>query len=231
MATKLGKLYVVSTPIGNRGDFTQRAVETLAKVNCLVAETPLVSKHLLHFLNVRTKLIIPFRENNRLHQLPKIIKLLQEGKTCALVSDAGYPLIADPGLMLVQAIIAKQIPMEVIPGPSAILTALVASGFSAQRFAFLGYFPRHSRQREKFWQTLLALKEIGLTSVIFFEVPSRLLSTLYFLNRKNNKLKLAIAKELTKPFAHVYRGDVETLLPQFEREKPRGEFTVVLGLK
>ncbi len=227
---KTGTLFLVATPIGNLEDLSWRSSRILKEADCIIAESLAKARRLLGFLKIKNKPIILFREDNSLRQLPKVIKMLTTGKKCALISDAGYPLVADPGLSLVQAAIAKNIALESIPGPSAVMAALVVSGFDAHRFAFLGYFPRHQRRREKFWQTLIALSKTGIKTVVFFEAPDRLASALEFLAQKDATLKVVVAKELTKKFAQIYRGQAKDLAEEFSREAIRGEITVILRL-
>ncbi len=146
MAQEPGRLYVVSTPIGNLGDFSARGVETLSSVSAVLAEDTRHSRHLLDRYGVRTPLE-SFHEHNEARATPRIIERLLAGESLALIADAGTPLLSDPGARLINAAIEARVPVTAIPGPSALLAALVVSGLPTDRFTFYGFLPRKGRER------------------------------------------------------------------------------------
>ena len=229
---KTGVLYLVATPIGNIADISERAKQTLASVDVIAAETPSRAKKLLAALDINCPKLISYRRANSGRQTIKIIGYLQKGRDVALISDAGNPLIADPGHNLVREAIFRRLPIQAIPGAAAFLVALIISGFNSQRFLFLGYFPRHPRRQRALWKQLSVLDRKLVSTVVFYEVPTRIIKMLDFLADKNAKLNIMVARELTKKFETVYRGDIGEVKQQLKREANlRGELTVVIGLR
>ncbi len=224
------KLYFVATPIGNLNDLSPRAKKILTEAEVIAAESKTRARKLLAFVKRKTSpLIIRYRQDNAPQQTTRILKFLTHGKTVALISDAGTPLIADPGRYLLNEAIARKIDFTVIPGPSAFLTALIYSGFDSQRFLFLGYFPRQPKRQRRLLRQLSKLERKLVKTLIFYETPHRLGKTLTILSQFCPRARLVIARELTKRFATIYRGRVVELKEMLTKEKKlKGEFTLVL---
>lgn len=220
-----GDLYLVSTPIGNMGDFSFRAVKVLESVAVVLAEDTRHTRHLLDHFGIRTPLA-PYHEHNEAKTTPGLIARLERGESLALVSDAGTPLLSDPGARLVRAAITAGIRVIPIPGASALLAALVASGLDVERFTFFGFLTRTGRARRE------AVDEITNSphTVILYESPNRLVGTLAELEQLGNGLRpAAVAREMTKQFEEVQRGTVGELRAYYEGHPPRGEIVLVLG--
>ena len=217
-------LYLVATPIGNLGDMTLRAIETLKSVDVVVSEDTRKTGFLLKHFEIK-KPQISFHEYNEARQLTRILDLLQEGKQVALVSNAGMPAISDPGFILVRAAIERNIPFTVIPGPTAVVMALVLSGLPAHSFTFRGFPPRKTVGRKKFFQVDLESPH----TLIFYESPFRLKAFLNDALEVFGDRQAAVANDLTKLFETVLRGTLSELCECFEAEEPRGEYTVVIA--
>jgi 16S rRNA (cytidine1402-2'-O)-methyltransferase len=220
----VGRLFIVATPIGNLGDISFRAIQVLKDVVLIAAEDTRRSQKLLAHYNISTPLISYF-EHNKITRLEKILESLETGDV-ALVSDAGTPGLSDPGYELMQAATGAGNEVVVIPGPSAPIAALISSGLPTDEFIYLGYAPRKQGERRE-W-----LAELGgeRRTVIFFEVPHRLLKTLKDLvDVLGADRTLCVCRELTKQYEEVLRGTAESALLHFETNEPRGEFTMVLG--
>ena len=225
MTDRPGILYVVSTPIGNMGDFSFRAVEVLKAVNAVLAEDTRHSRHLLDRYEIATPLV-SYHEHNEAKMTPQIVSRLQAGESFALVSDAGTPLLSDPGLRLVKAAADAGIQITPIPGASALLAALVASGLDVDRFTFFGFLTRSGSDRRQ------ALDEITATrhTVVLYESPNRVADTLGELEQRGNGDRpAAVAREMTKQFEEVRRGTVSQLRAYYEDRTPRGEIVLVIG--
>ena len=219
-----GTLYVVSTPIGNMGDFSFRAVEVLRSVSVILAEDTRHTRHLLDRFEIATP-TTAYHEHNEARATPGLVSRLKAGESMALVSDAGTPLVSDPGSRLVAAAITAEIPVVPIPGASALLAALVASGLSAERFTFFGFLTRSGRERR---EALDEISELGHTAVLY-ESPNRLADTLDELERRGGGARrAAVAREMTKQFEEVRRGTVAELRAYYEGRPPRGEIVLVL---
>lgn len=216
-------LFLVATPIGNLEDITLRALRVLGEADFVVCEDTRHSRILLEKYEIKTPLL-SFHSYSSERDLEKIIRLLAEGKNLALISDAGMPGISDPGYKLIRSALALNIQLTVIPGPSASITAVVASGLPANRFLYLGYLPLKKGRK-----TLIAsLKETPYT-IVFYESPHRILKTLGEFRETFGDRKIAVCRELTKMFEEFFRGTVSEALAYFELKKPKGEFTLVLG--
>ena len=227
----MSNFYVVATPIGNMGDITLRAIETLKNVDLILCEDTRETKKILdkHGINKPT---MSYHAQSKLSKTDKIFELLAEGKDLALVSDAGTPGISDPGAMLISKIkdSARQGLAEVqvipIPGASAVITALSASGLPTHEFTFLGFLP-HKKGRETLF------KEISLSkrTTVFYESPHRILKTLESLAKFCPDKKVCIARELTKIYEEFKTGTPAEVLEYLEKnkEKQRGEFTVLVS--
>lgn len=217
------KLYVVPTPIGNLQDITLRALETLKQVDIILAEDTRTSKVLLNHFQIATPLW-RYHQHNEHKVLENLIEEMQAGKTFALISDAGTPAISDPGFLLVRACIQHQIPVECLPGPTALIPALVDSGFPINRFVFEGFLPP-----KKGRQTLLNKLKDEERAIVFYESPHRILKTLLELkNYFEATRKICVCRELSKKFEEIVRGTLEEVALHFEKQAPRGEFVIVI---
>ena len=220
---KIGKLYLVPTPIGNLKDITLRALETLKDVDIIAAEDTRQTLKLLNHFEIK-KTLISYHKFNEQNKSDKIIDLLMEGKNVALVSDAGTPGISDPGSVIVEKCIEKMIDFEVLPGATAITTALVYSGLDTTKFLFRGFLPRENKERKMITDELMQSQE----TLIFYEAPHRLIDTLTFLLDIFGDRKIAVCRELTKLYEEIYRGTLQQAILYFIEKKPRGEFVLVL---
>jgi len=211
-------LYIVATPIGNLEDLSPRAVETLKKVDFILAEDTRVTKKLLSHFNIKTK-TISYHQHSKIERLNKILNLLRKGNNLALVSDSGTPGISDPGNKLI-AEISRELEIKIIPipGPSALTSLASVSGFPMDKFLFLG-FPPKKRKREKFFQKIKKSK----IPVIVYESPHRITKTLKELPRER---EIVVGRELTKIHETIYRGKPEEVLNQL---KEKGEFTIIIN--
>jgi 16S rRNA (cytidine1402-2'-O)-methyltransferase len=219
-----GTLYVVSTPIGNMGDFSFRAVEVLRSVNGILAEDTRHTRGLLARYEVSTPMT-SYHEHNEAKTTPALVARLVAGESLALVSDAGTPLVSDPGARLVAASIAAGIPVVPIPGASALLAALVASGIDAAQFTFFGFLTRSGAERRA---VLDEITTLGHTAVLY-ESPNRLTDTLGELEQRGNRdRRAAVAREMTKQFEEVRRGTVGELRAYYLDKPPRGEIVLVI---
>ncbi|SNZ11699.1 16S rRNA (cytidine(1402)-2'-O)-methyltransferase [Hydrogenobacter hydrogenophilus] len=211
----MGKLYVVATPIGNLKDITLRALEVLKEVNFIACEDTRRTSILLNHFNIEGKKLLSYYEPKESVQVPKIIKLL-EREDVALITDAGTPSISDPGYKLIKACIEKGIQVEVIPGPSAVLTALVGSGLPTDRFLFVGFLPR--KGLAGFFEDI---KKCEDTTIIAFESPNRILKSLEVMKEVyTDDLPVCVARELTKLHEEFIRG---TLSEVYNQLSSRGE--------
>jgi 16S rRNA (cytidine1402-2'-O)-methyltransferase len=215
-----GTLFVVASPIGNLEDVSARALRVLREVRLIAAEDTRRTARLLARYAINTP-TTSFHQHNESSKLSTLLKRLQQGEDLALVSDAGTPTISDPGQHLVRAAIEAGVRVEPIPGPSAVLAALAASGIDAETFLFLGFPPIRSKDRKLWFE---GLKGAG-RPVVFFEAPHRIRSTLSHLQRVVGDCYVTVARELTKTHEEFVRGPISTALKQLVA--PLGEFTVV----
>lgn len=229
----MSKFYVVATPIGNMGDISFRAIETLKSVDLILCEDTRVTKKLLDKYEIKKPTMsYPSDDivgkNYRQSKLAKIIESLEQGKDLALVSDAGTPGISDPGAMLVAQIRARGVLAQVIPipGPSAVIAALSASGLPTHEFTFLGFLP-HKKGRETLFKEIAKSKR----TIVFYESPHRILKTLESLQKFCPEKKVCLARELTKIYEEFKTGTAEEILEYLNKnkEKQRGEFTVIVA--
>ena len=220
-----GTLFVVSTPIGNMGDFSFRAVEVLKSVDVVLAEDTRHSKHLLDRYEITTKMSA-YHEHNEASATPALVARLANGESMALVTDAGTPLLSDPGARLVAAAIAAGVTVVPVPGASALLAALVASGLPSERFSFLGFLDRTGAGRKAALAELAALDH----TAVVYEAPSRVGATLSDLVESGmGDRPASVAREMTKQFEEVRRGTVAELAAYYNEETARGEFVIVIG--
>lgn len=219
----IGTLSVVGTPIGNLGDFTPRAAQTLQACDAVVAEDTRHTGSLLHHYGIK-KPLISCHEHNESHRIPSLLTDLAVGKHLALVSDAGMPTISDPGYRLVQAARNAGANIQVIPGVSAITTALAGSGLPTHKFLFLGFLPHKPAQRRKLLSSIATLP----FTLIFFESPYRLLKSMTDIHEILGNRQVAVARELTKKFEEFLRGDVSTVLTTLSTRTVKGEITLLV---
>ena len=217
-------LYVVATPIGNLGDITLRALEILKQVNLVAAEDTRHSGILLKHYQI-DKPLVSYHQHNEAMRTAQLIERLAAGEKIALITDAGTPGISDPGARLIRECIRRGIDFTVIPGPSSILTALVGSGFSAERFFFGGFLPVKSGQRERELRAAAARDEAS----IYFESPYRLTKTLKAGIELFPDRQLCVARELTKKFEEFRRGTAVELLAHYETRPPKGEIVLLIS--
>ncbi len=224
MATEKGTLHLVATPIGNLGDISKRALDTLAAVDWVVSEDTRKTGFLLKHFGI-SKPQISFREDNEKRTLPRVMDLLEDGKSIALVTDAGTPGISDPGYILVRAALDADIPLVAIPGPTALIPALVLSGLPVHGFTFRGFPPHKHGPRIRF----LKVDETSPHTLIFYESPYRLKAFLQDALEVYGNRRAAVANDLTKYYESVYRGTLQELVSLFENQELKGEYVVVIS--
>lgn len=218
----MGTLYVVGTPIGNLEDITVRALRILGQVDLIAAEDTRVTRKLLTRYDIETPLT-SYWEHNKLTRLQHILDTL-EHKDVALVSTAGMPGISDPGYELIKAALEKEINVVPIPGPSAVTTALAVSGLPTDSFLYLGFLPRKKGRRARLLSSLAS----ETRTIVAFETPHRLLAALEEIKETLGDRLLAATRELTKLHEEVVRGTVSEVSEHFQKNPPRGEFTLVI---
>ncbi|MGI9860964.1 16S rRNA (cytidine(1402)-2'-O)-methyltransferase [Moorella naiadis] len=220
----MASLYLVATPIGNLEDITFRALKVLREADLIAAEDTRHTRELLAHYAIHTPLT-SYHRHNLAAKTPYLLGLLREGKDIALVSDAGLPGISDPGEELVRAVITAGLTVVPVPGASAALTALVASGLPAGRFVFEGFLPRAGKERRE----RLAILAAEERTLILYEAPHRLAVTLADLARALGARQVAVARELTKKFETIWRGTLPEAASYFQANQPRGEITLVIA--
>jgi 16S rRNA (cytidine1402-2'-O)-methyltransferase len=217
-------LYIVATPIGNLGDITLRALEVLKDVDLVAAEDTRHSGILLKHYKI-DKPLISYHEHNEAMRSAQLVERLAAGETIALITDAGTPGLSDPGARLIRECIKRELPFTIIPGASSILTALVGSGFSTDKFFFGGFLPVKSGRRERELRAAAAREE----TTIFFESPYRLTKTLNACIDILPDRQLCVARELTKKFEEFRRGTAAELLTHYEAHPPKGEIVFIIS--
>ena len=215
-----GTLYIVATPIGNMGDITFRAVEILKKVRFVACEDTRRTGGLFQKLNLPSKTFISFFEGNEIEKTEYILSLLDVGNDVILVSDGGTPLISDPGFKLVRECRKKDIKVESIPGPTALITALTLSGLPTDRFLFVGFPPKKSAKRLDFFKEITGKN----LTVVFYESPHRIVESLKDLKTAFGDIELVVCREMTKIYEETLTNNISEVIKII---KPRGEFTVV----
>ena len=220
----MGTLYLVSTPIGNLEDITLRALRILREVDLILCEDTRQTKKLLDHYKIN-KPLESFFEHNEEVKIGRIVKLLEGGKNLALVSDGGTPAISDPGYRLVKNVIGRGVVIFPIPGPSAVITSLCASGFPTDRFHFVGFLPSKEGKRKNF---LEGLKSFSGT-IIAYESPMRLLFALMDLKEIFGDVPVCIAREMTKIHEEFFRGKVSEALESFKDRQVKGEITLIFS--
>ncbi|PSB29425.1 16S rRNA (cytidine(1402)-2'-O)-methyltransferase [Stenomitos frigidus ULC18] len=219
-----GTLYLVGTPIGNLEDMTFRAVRILQTVDLIAAEDTRHTGKLLHHFQVGTPQI-SYHDHNRYSRTTELLERLQQGKSIALVTDAGMPGISDPGYELVKACAEADISVVPIPGPSAAIAALIASGLPCDRFIFEGFLPAKSQARRAHLEVL----QTEPRTLIFYEAPHRIRQTLQDLLLLGADRQIVLARELTKRYEEIWRGTVAAAIAHYSSHEPQGEFTVVVA--
>lgn len=217
-------LYVVATPIGNLGDISLRAIEILKEVNLVAAEDTRHSGILLKRYEI-DKPFVSYHEHNEAMRTAQLIERLAGGENIALITDAGTPGISDPGARLIRECINRGLEFTIVPGPSSILTALIGSGFSAEKFFFGGFLPIKSGQRERELRLAAARDETS----IYFESPYRLTKTLKASVDLLPDRQICVGRELTKKFEEFRRGTASELLAHYETRPPKGEIVLVIS--
>ena len=224
-AQENGKLYLVPTPIGNLEDITIRAKKVLQEADYIAAEDTRTSGILLEKIGVHNHML-SFHKYNSKERAPELIKLMTKGAVIAEISDAGMPVISDPGYILVQECIKNNIPVVPLPGASAFTTALIASGFDAQPFTYYGFLPRKKSEQKSFFEQM---NKAQATSV-FYEAPHRLVKTLNNMSEiLDSERQIVVARELTKIHEEFIRGTITEVTNYFEQNAPRGEFVILVA--
>lgn len=218
-----GCLYLVGTPIGNLEDMSVRALRILKEADIIAAEDTRNTKKLCNYFDIETPLI-SYHEHNLIVGGEKLLTLLQEGKTIALVSDAGLPCISDPGADIVEKAIAQNFPVVPVPGPNAALSALIASGLTPQPFFFYGFLNRGKKERRQQLEQLKKRQE----TMLFYEAPHRLKETLKDMELILGNRRIVLARELTKKFEEFLRGSLNEAVEWSQNEEIRGEFCIIL---
>jgi 16S rRNA (cytidine1402-2'-O)-methyltransferase len=218
-----GQLYICATPIGNLEDITIRVLRTLQEVDFIAAEDTRHTIKLLNHFEINKKMV-SCHEHNELNKSKKIIERILDGESCALVSDAGTPGISDPGSILIKEAILHNVQVIVLPGPTALVSALVISGLATDRFAFEGFLSHKKSERVKSLKKLINEER----TLIFYESPHRLLETLRLMMEIFGNRKMSISREITKKFEETVRGDIALCIDYFTEQAVRGEFVIVV---
>lgn len=254
----MGTLYIVATPIGNLQDLSLRAIDILTRVEIIAcedtrhtglllkyirghyssSEVPLSSSRLsaswriARTIKEANPMLLSYYEQNEFKRIPQILNGLQNGIDVALVSDAGTPTISDPGFKLVRECVAQGIKVESIPGPSSVISALVASGLPTDKFLFLGYLPKKTGKRKNLLNELKCFKTFKQIhpTIIFFESPYRLVETLQDLKDIVGDIDIVICRELTKVYEEIRREKIAESINHFNKTTPKGEFVILLHL-
>lgn len=221
-----GELFVVGTPIGNLGDFSPRAVETLRSVDFIAAEDTRVSIKLLNYFDIKNKLIA-YHEHNRAEKGPSIVERILSGESCALVTDAGMPAISDPGQDLVRLCHESGIKVNTVPGPSAIITALALSGLEVSRFTFEGFLTGNKPKRREHLEEIKTERK----TMVFYEAPHKLAATLHDLFITLGDRKIALIKELTKIHENIEFGTLSEFDGKYDGVKLKGEYVIIIEAK
>jgi 16S rRNA (cytidine1402-2'-O)-methyltransferase len=231
----MGTLYIVATPIGNLKDITIRAIEVLQSIPVVACEdtrrTGILLKHIRDTYptpNEQKPHLISYFEQNEFRRVPELIEILKSGVSVAVVSDAGTPLVSDPGYRLVNACIEQGITVQAVPGASSVLTALSVSGLPSDKFLFLGYPPHKSGHRKKLYESL---KDQTISSTtIMLEAPHKVLKTLLEMQDVFGDITIVVCRELTKVYEEVRREKISESITHFEKITPKGEFTILFHL-
>lgn len=219
----MGKLIVVPTPLGNLGDLSSRVIETLKTADIIACEDTRTTGRLLKHLDSKVN-TVSYHMHNEESRSGEILQLLRDGKTVALVSDAGMPGISDPGHVLIEKALGEGHDLSVIPGPSAFVTALVGSGLPTDRFTFIGFLDKNRTKRRHELEEVKAARE----TLIFYEAPHRLKEFLNLLHEVLGDRRVSLCRELTKFYEEYERGRVSELIRRYQDKEPRGEYVIVV---
>ena len=220
----MAKLYVVPTPIGNLDDITIRAIKTLESVDIILCEDTRRSKKLLNHIGVKSNLKSHHKFNEH-KELEKVVEKIILGNNVALITDAGTPGISDPGFLIIRTCIAKQIKVECLPGPTALIPGIVLSGLPMEKFIFEGFLPLKKGRSSK-----LKVLSFETRTMIFYESPHKLIKTLNdFQSTFGSERKISVSRELTKIYEETKRGSINEIIKIFENKKPKGEFVIVVN--
>ena len=218
------KLYIVSTPIGNMADITFRAIEVLKAVDMILSEDTMETDKLLKKYGF-SKPQISYRDQNHIRVIEQIKNMLGSGKSLALVSDSGTPLISDPGFKLVRDLIEENIEIESVPGPSAVTAALSVSGLPTDKFLFVGFLPKTEIQKEKFFEKYADID----ATLIFYESPFRLSTSMQIAQKVLGHRQACVCNDITKMYEEVVRGSLTELSNHYLQKKIKGEFVVLIA--
>lgn len=221
-----GRIYIIATPIGNLADITLRAIEVLKGVDLILSEDTRETDKILKKYDI-SKSQLSYRDQNHNVMFPKIVESLENGLSLALISDSGTPLISDPGYKLIRDLIKKGFEVVSIPGPSAVISSLVSSGFPTDKFCFVGFLPKSSNERKNI------LTEYGLkdATLVIYESPFRIKKLLEEINESLGDRFVCLANEITKSYEKFFRGNVQDLIKEIEGKKLKGEFVVLVAKK
>ena len=219
-----GTLYLCGTPIGNLGDMTLRVIELLKECDIIAAEDTRNTLKLLNHFDIQ-KTLVSYHEHNKFQKGPELIEKLKNGANIALVTDAGMPGISDPGADMVRLCQTEGIPVTAAPGPTAFSTALVLSGLDSRRFIFEGFLPTDKKEKAQVLKSI----EKETRTVIFYEAPHRLKTTLKELFESTGDREAACVREITKKFEEVKKGNMSELIEYYNVNEPKGEFVIVIG--
>ena len=220
-----GKLYVVGTPIGNLEDITLRAIRILKEVNLIACEDTRRTAKLLNAYKIQTPMV-SYHEHNEMTRAPELVIQMEEGSSIALVTDAGMPVVSDPGFRLVHLAVRHSIPVIPVPGASAFVAALAASGMPVDKFRFLGFLPSKRGERKKALEELRAATK----TLVFYEAPHRVLEMLKDAREILGEREIVIAREVTKVHEQFLRGTIGTAIEYLKNRPAKGEITVLIGL-
>ncbi len=220
---RVSNIYFVPTPIGNMKDITLRALEVLENSDIIYCEDTRNSQNLLKFHNINTKLI-SYHKFNESERVEEIISNIENGKTVSVISDAGMPIINDPGFVILQEVIKKGISYEILPGACALINGICGSGFDTTNFVYMGFVPKTESEREKFFKNF---KDMSVTG-IFYESPHRLLKTLKSLYAQFGNINVCVCRELTKLFEEYKRGCIDEIISYYEEKGVKGEIVLVI---
>lgn len=220
---RVSNIYFVPTPIGNMKDITLRALEVLENSDIIYCEDTRNSQNLLKFHNINTKLI-SYHKFNESERVEEIISNIENGKTVSVISDAGMPIINDPGFVILQEVIKKGISYEILPGACALINGICGSGFDTTNFVYMGFIPKTKAEIEKFFKNF---KDMNVTG-IFYESPHRLLKTLKSLYSQFGNINVCVCRELTKLFEEYKRGCIDEIISYYEEKGVKGEIVLVI---
>lgn len=231
----MSTLYVIPTPIGNKGDITLRGIEVLKELEVLLSEDTRMTSKLLGILEIdgKGKRLINYFDHNEAGRIPEVIEILDSGVDVGIVSDAGTPVINDPGYKLVKVVRKTSHKIEVLPGATSITTALVASGLAPDKFTFIGYLPRKTGEMTRLLNSIKESNEIIKSTYIAFESPYRIIKTLELLNEVySDKAEVSVCKELTKMHEEVFVGTASEILDSLKANKfaSKGEIVLLINL-